>query len=432
MTCVEGGVPHLAFSSARGDHLFVAAYGRLFDIPPGATLDPTDPEDQALLQTLSRPGPQDDDLELRPTVAPQSISLNVSASCNLACGYCYAGQGGFGGRQAAGMDWPTARRAVDQLLATAERGRPITIGFIGGEPFVNRGLIHQVTRYAAARGAAEALDVRFSVTTNATLLREEDHDLLRRHPFAVTVSLDGDAVTHDRQRPARGGRGSWRQAVRAVRPLLGAPGLARIAARATVTRDDMDLPKLFDALAAAGFGEIGFSPLREGHGAQSGLRPEDWPTYLASLERLAAAELGRAAMGEPIRLTNLAVALKQIHRGAASPYPCGAGGGYFSVGGDGAWYACHRAIGEDAFRLGDSNGLDEIARAAFLDERHVDRDIDCRTCWARYLCSGGCHHERSARTPASCDFVRGWLRFCLTAYCETGPEPVTSREPADA
>lgn len=432
MTMADDGVPHLTFASTRGNHLFVAAYGRLFDLPVGATLDPGDPDHQALLARLAKPGPDDDDLGLRPTVAPQSISLNVSASCNLACGYCYAGQGGFEGRQPSSMDWPTAKDAIDRLLDGAERTSPITVGFIGGEPFMNRALIHQVTGYAATEAAVRALDVRFSVTTNATLLRDEDRDLLRRHPFAVTVSLDGDAVTHDRHRPTRGGRGSWSQAIGAIAPLLAEPGHARVAARATVAREDMDVSRLFNALVEAGFTEIGFSPLRDGHGSSGGLQSTDWPVYLSSFERLATAELARATTGEPVRLTNLAVALKQIHRGAASPYPCGAGGGYFSVGGDGAWYACHRAVGDPAFRLGDNTGLDTEARAMFLDTRHVDRETDCRGCWARYLCSGGCHHERSARTPASCDFIRGWLRFCLTAYCESGPPAAAPREPVDA
>jgi uncharacterized protein len=133
---------------------------------------------------------------------------------------------------------------------------------------------------------------------------------------------------------------------------------------------------------------------------------------------LARREVKALRRGSRLRFTNLAVALKQIHRGACSPYPCGAGGGYFSVGHDGAWYACHRAIGRDEFRLGDNRGLDPRSREAFLAARHVDAQTDCRTCWARYLCSGGCHHEVASRTAQSCNFVREWLRFCLVTYCE--------------
>ncbi len=127
-----------------------------------------------------------------------------------------------------------------------------------------------------------------------------------------------------------------------------------------------------------------------------------------------------AKRGASIAFTNLAVALKEIARGAASPYPCGAGGGYFSVGADGVWYACHRAIGDHGFALGDSTELDAPKRDAFLRARHVHAEEDCRACWARYLCSGGCHQEKPSRSPASCDFVRAWLSLCLEAYAELG------------
>jgi uncharacterized protein len=130
----------------------------------------------------------------------------------------------------------------------------------------------------------------------------------------------------------------------------------------------------------------------------------------------------RIRQGRPVRFTNFAVALKQIHRGASSPYPCGAGGGYFSVSANGDWYACHRAIGSPAYQMGNSQELDSGRRQDFLSARHVHSQSACRNCWARYLCSGGCHQEVSSRSDSSCGFIRGWLDFCLTAYCELSAE----------
>ena len=139
-----------------------------------------------------------------------------------------------------------------------------------------------------------------------------------------------------------------------------------MAARATVTRRALDLPAHFAAIVALGFTEVGFAPLRLTSNGEDALRDADWPAYLTALIAVAAAELERAAAGAPIRLTNLAVALEQIFRGFAAPYPCGAGGGYFSVATDGGWYACHRAIDRPEFRLGDNDGLDDARRQDFL------------------------------------------------------------------
>jgi uncharacterized protein len=313
------------------------------------------------------------------------------------------------------MSAAVAREAIDRLFVVADPHQPVTIGFLGGEPFINPRLLHDVVAYAESRAAHLNLDVRFSVTTNATLLTDADLDLLRSHRFAVTVSIDGGVGIHDVQRPRRNGGGSFDDVCRHITPLLANPGRAQIAARTTVTCNDLNLDRMFSAIRAIGFPEIGFAPLRAS--AFGGvLTPDDWPVYLTKLIDVAQCELQAPLAGRDIALTNLAVALKQLHRGASAPYPCGAGGGYFSVSADGRWYACHRAIGKPEYELGDSHRLAFAKRRQFLERRHVDAQIECRACWARYLCSGGCHQE--ARTHASCNFIRGWLEFCLTAYSE--------------
>ena len=145
----------------------------------------------------------------------------------------------------------TARAAVDRLFATADATRPVTVGFLGGEPFVNRELVHGIVAYASRAGRARRLDVRFSVTTNATLLRPDDLALLRDHPFAVTVSLDGGAAVQNAQRPTRGGRPSFDAVSAGIEALLANPGSTKIAARATVTRDNLNLESAFASIRAS-------------------------------------------------------------------------------------------------------------------------------------------------------------------------------------
>jgi uncharacterized protein len=407
------------FRSALGEHLLLTPHSRIYDLQ-GVGADAAADLD-ALLAALAQTPLAGDFTPLSAVVAPapQSLSLNVSSSCNLACSYCYAGQGSFAGAQPKAMAWEVARAAVDRLLTQANPQVPITIGFLGGEPFVNRPLLHQVVNYAADTGAKRRLDIRFSVTTNGSLLQPQDLALLRAHRFAVTVSIDGDARTHEQQRPsANGDGGGYARLQTAIMPLLESPGHAQINARMTVTRVNLALEQAFDAIRALGFMDIGFAPLKSGLLESGVLRHEDWPIYLAQLTALARRELQNALRGEALCLANFAVALKQLYRGACSPYPCGAGGGYFSVAANGDWYTCHRAIGERSFHVGDNHSLDETKRLAFLHARHVHAQPACRACWARYLCSGACHQEAGLRTESFCGFVRGWLEFCLAAYCE--------------
>jgi len=318
------------------------------------------------------------------------------------------------------MDHDIALRAIDQLIDGAA-GRRATIGFIGGEPFLHRSLVHRCVTYATARAARAGVPVAFSVATNATLLRDDDVDLLRSHEFAVSVSIDGDAAIHDRHRPRRDGTGSHARACAAIAPLLAAPGKARVVARATVTRDDLRVTERLTALLDAGFLEVGVSPARTGPDPRLVLRSSDWPRFLAEMIRAATGELARlrASRDAGFGFSNLAIALKEIHRGSCRALPCGAGQSYVSLGADGHYYTCHRTVGHPGFELG---GLDDgpaaDKRRAFVTARDVDVQEPCRTCWARYLCGGGCHAEVTAVGRDGCDYIRGWLEFCLATYSD--------------
>jgi uncharacterized protein len=100
---------------------------------------------------------------------PTALSLNLAQSCNLACVYCYADQGRFGAAPRI-MTEAVAFAAIDAFLAGAD-GAPMTLGFIGGEPFLARDLLHACVRRAALAAAGRGPDLRFSVTTNGTLHR---------------------------------------------------------------------------------------------------------------------------------------------------------------------------------------------------------------------------------------------------------------------
>ena len=410
---------HKIFESEGYDYLLVVPHSRIFGVEKRFSAALAKGESWAvdLVKELTHEVGSEQALDQVPLPTPQSISLNVSHTCNLGCSYCYAGQGGFGGKQSSSMSWDVARAAVDRLFALAGPG-PITIGFLGGEPFLNRALIHRVVTYASDLGNGTGRDVRFSVTTNGTMLSADDISMFRRNRFAVTISIDGGAELQDLQRPMRTGKSSFAALRTAIAPLIGSPGMARVAARGTVLRSNLHLRERFTVLIEMGFPEVGFSPLRQPLESPNAFTAEDWPEYLKELSSLASEQSDAVLRGESIRLSNLAIALKQLKRGSSMPFPCSAGGGYFSVSSDGNWFACHRAIGDQAYHMGDNNSLDSARRSEFLQTRHVEAQVDCRRCWARYLCSGGCHQEAAARTTSSCDFVRGWLEQCIRIYGE--------------
>ncbi len=410
------------FDSAVGQHVLLVDGSRIYDL------------DQAFAETLRAriaSGAEPNDVlgeaglgelgfgaDLVPEPPPvKAISLAVAQSCNLACDYCYAGGGTFGGR-AKNMPEEVARRSIDTLIGNAEPGDRVNIGYLGGEPLINRQLIIDATRHAKLQARRRGVQVGFSITTNGTLLTPADGEFFEQHGFSVSISLDGLADDHNRARRTKSGQETYGAIIARVQPLLAMQRDMQVSARISISSQQQDLPGMLDAFLGMGFHSVGFAPvLRASSGAE--LAGSDIPAMLESLKICGRRFVRKIIAGERYAFSNIESALQEIHKGTHRPYPCGAGAAYLGVSAEGGLYACHRFVADEEGEMGDVlHGPDEKRRQAWLIARHVDAQTPCQQCWARYLCGGGCHHEVMERGRPACDYIRGWLDFCLGAYVE--------------
>lgn len=405
------------FDTASGRHLLLVNGSRVFTIAGeiAARLDAsTDPA--ALLASLDLLVPPYVDQEPPRDPPVRALSLAIAQACNLACTYCYAEGGGFGAVERQ-MSPEVALAAVERLFAGVPRGDSVNLAFLGGEPLTCRAVLRQCTERAAALADAGGVHAGFSITTNGTLLTADDAALFERHGFAVTISIDGPAADHDRLRPFKDGRGSHARVIERVRPLLARQRRMQVSARVTVTPLNIDLADTLDSLLAIGFHSVGFSPMLASPTGAGQMAAPDLEAMLGQMIACGGAFERHVARGERYAFQNMASAMEQIHRGTHRPYPCGAGASYFGVSAEGGLYACHRFVEDPAGAMGSvANGVDLVRQRQWLADRHVHRQEPCQSCWAKYLCGGGCHHEVIARGRPACDYIRGWLHYCLQAY----------------
>ncbi|MGH3622606.1 MAG: radical SAM protein [Sciscionella sp.] len=413
---------HLVDSGA-GLHLLVPNGNRLYDVDE-PTFDRlgqlistgSEIELQGLLQRLGIDAPRyvDDEPPLAPPI--RALSLAVAQKCNLACTYCYA-QGGDFGEPATSMELRTALDAVDLLFRDVVSGERVNLSFLGGEPLMNRPVLRAATARARTIAAERGLTVTFSITTNGTQLTRDDGDFFEENGFAVTISLDGTRAVHDRLRPLRNGRGSFDRILTRITPLLETQRRMQVSARVTVTPENLELRQTLDAFVALGFHSVGFSPLLRSPSGDGELGHAELAAMLEQMVSCGEEFERRVEAGERYPFANAVNAMREIHRGTHRPYPCGAGAGYLGVSAGGELAACHRFVGDDDAAFGTlADGVDRTRQARWLRERHVHRQEPCSSCWARYMCGGGCHHEVIARGRPACDYIRGWLHWCLGAY----------------
>ncbi|MGK5543269.1 radical SAM protein [Streptomyces sp. URMC 127] len=406
-----------------GTHAFLVNGSRLFDLDAAtyALLDGArrDGDDDGLSRLMSRLGLDappliDDSPPAEPPV--RALSLAVAQKCNLGCTYCYAQQGSFGGTPTS-MPAGTALDAVELLFRGAAPGERVNLSFLGGEPLINRPVIHAATEHAVRLSREKNVPVTFSITTNGTTVTAADADFFEEHGFAVTVSLDGTREVHDALRPYRDGRGSFDKVIARVTPLLAAQRRMQVSARVTVTPDNLALKETLDAFVGLGFHSVGFSPLLSSPNGRGELSPSGLETMLGQMVACGEEFERQVIAGRRYPFTNLVNALRELHRGTHRPYPCGAGAGYLGVSAEGDLAACHRFVGDPEGTMGDlARGVDRSRRLTWLSDRHVHRQEPCRSCWARYLCGGGCHHEVIQRGRPACHYIRGWLHYAMGAY----------------
>ena len=242
-----------------------------------------------------------------------------------------------------------------------------------------------------------------------------DAEFFAKNGFAVTVSLDGIGHVHDQQRPFANGRGTFARIIERIAPLFEVKPALNVAARVTVTPKNLSIKETVDGLIGLGFASVGVSPvLRSSKPVE--MSPSDLEVMLEGMKACGNAFREKLAVGEAYPFSNLVTALQQIHRGVVQHYPCGAGNNYFGVSADGDIAACHRFVDDEVGHLGTVETGFTHKLAAWKTERHVLAQSACHSCWARFLCGGGCHHEVVERGRPACDYIRGWLSYCLETY----------------
>ena len=149
----------------------------------------------------------------------QQLTLQVTQQCNLRCAYC-AYSGDYSNARThsnSKMSYETAMSAIDFFLARNTELSEVVIGFYGGEPLLEFGLIKRCVEYAKSR--VEGKKVKFNLTTNGTLISDEAADFLAENDFMLNISIDGSEEEHDRSRKYPDGTGSFATIISNIKKL---------------------------------------------------------------------------------------------------------------------------------------------------------------------------------------------------------------------
>jgi uncharacterized protein len=384
---------------------------------------------------------------LRPHCGGPSLHvIALGAGCNLHCVYCRTSV--MRAASPAGDPTPDElRRIVDFALSFPLKQQMLEFGV--GEPTLRNDTLLDVIAYAERVAEHRGKQVSFRLTTNGTHLDDATLDRLVAHGVHISVSLDGPADLHDRQRPRTDGQqGSFVPAAGCIADLCRNRHYPRVSASTTVTGWNVGhLDEIIDLYVDLGVERVALRPVVAQGAAKSG--GTDLLVRSEALKRAVPRALARmvelGASGTRLQEAYLSFYCQQVfgtRRGMTEAMsPCGFGIAQLAYSPDGRIFGCEEYMSAGLPALGHvardtpativhHSTVREVLEKSFLD------DLACPSCAFIPYC-GQCPAVAKLHTGSylpmksltfRCTMTEAYLRFiferaaiddpALRGYCE--------------
>ena len=358
----------------------------------------------------------------------KALCLHIAHDCNLACRYCFAGEGEYKGDRSL-MSLEVGKKALDFLVANSGNRRNLEVDFFGGEPLMNFDVVKELVAYGRELEKTHDKHFRFTLTTNGVLLRDDVIEFANKEMDNIVLSIDGRKEVHDHMRPFKNGKGSYDFILDKFKKVAESRNQQKYYVRGTFTHYNLDFVKDVLSLADEGFEQISVEPVVAGPEEPYAIREEDIPQICEGYDELAKEMLKRKKEGRGFNFFHYMIDLS----GGPCVYKrlsgCGSGTEYLAVTPWGDLYPCHQFVGEEEFCLG--NVDDGIVNTEMRDTFklcNVYAKEECRNCFAKFYCSGGCaanayhcHQDINKPYEIGCELQRKRVECAImlqAAYAE--------------
>lgn len=322
----------------------------------------------------------------------KALCLHVAHDCNLKCRYCFAEEGEYHGKRSL-MSAEVGKKAIDFIIANSGKRRNLEVDFFGGEPLMNFDVVKEIVEYGREQEKLHDKNFRFTITTNGILLDDEKQKYINENMHNVVLSLDGRKEVNDYMRPRAGGQGSYDIIVPKFQKLAESRNQTDYYLRGTFTHNNLDFSKdVFHIADDLGFKQVSVEPVVAEATESYAITEDDLDTIFEEYEKLAEQLYIRHKTGEKdfnffhfmVDLTGGPCIAKRLSG-------CGSGTEYLAVTPEGDLYPCHQFVGQEEYKIGSVyTGIENTAIREKFANCNVYTKPDCKKCWAKFYCSGGC------------------------------------------
>lgn len=329
------------------------------------------------------------DFKKRKTVV-KALCLHIAHDCNLACKYCFAEEGEYHGKREL-MSAEVGKKALDFLIENSGSRRNLEIDFFGGEPLMNFEVVKEIVKYGREIEEKYNKKFRFTITTNGVLLDEQKQEFINENMYNLVLSLDGRKEVNDRMRPRAGGQGSYDVIVPKFQKIAESRNQTDYYIRGTFTKYNIDFCKDVIHMADLGFQQISVEPVVAEENMPYAITEKELPMIYEEYEKLAKELYERRKNGNAFNFFHFNIDLSGGPCVMKRLVGCGSGTEYLAVTPTGELYPCHQFVGMPEFKMGTVyEGVTNTQQREVFSKCNVYAKEDCKKCWAKFYCSGGC------------------------------------------
>lgn len=329
------------------------------------------------------------DIKNKNTVV-KALCLHVAHDCNLKCKYCFAEEGEYHGKRSL-MTFEVGKKAIDFLIKNSANRHNLEVDFFGGEPLMNFDTVKQIVEYARSQEQKYNKNFRFTITTNGILLNDEIQAFINKNMHNVVLSLDGRKQINDKMRPRVGNQSSYDTIVPKFQKLAESRNQTNYYVRGTYTNQNLDFSEDVIHISNLGFKQISVEPVVSSPENFYSIKEEDLPILFEQYENLAIEMAKRKNTERDFNFFHFMIDLSGGPCISKRLAGCGSGSEYLAVTPEGDLYPCHQFVGIEEFKMGTvDTGIVDIDRKQQFQNCNVYSKTECKNCWAKFYCSGGC------------------------------------------
>lgn len=321
----------------------------------------------------------------------KALCLNVAHDCNLRCKYCFADEGEYKGKREL-MPENVAKKAIDFVVKHSGPRKNIEVDLFGGEPLMAFNTVKAAVEYGRKIEKDYNKNIRFTMTTNATLLNDEIMEFINKNMVNIVLSIDGRKSVNDKVRVRADGSGSYESILPKIKKMVQMRDKDKqYYVRGTFTRNNIDFYEDVKFFADEGFTEISVEPVVLPPENPLSLRKCDLPVIFEQYDKIYEEMIKRHKEGRDFKFYHYNIDIN----GGPCVYKrisgCGSGHEYIAVTPSGDIYPCHQFVGNEKFKMGNVfDGDIDMKISNSFKSANIYSKPECRKCWARFYCSGGC------------------------------------------